>query len=170
MMHIDRRYMSAVFREDMLYSAADGSMHAPRWIRAGGKAAKYYPEFHVGGRRIDPSEIDGRRYVLLPRINEGLMLSKVPAWRCFNEEALARSGVDFAKYAGSEPYIYLDMAREQGEQLFLDITFHVADAYIFRDSRPLEEKRAFYAHMNRCFDERAVHPSGHGAGAGRASL
>lgn len=80
MMHIDRRYMSAVFRD------------------------------------IDPSEIDGRRYVLLPRINEGLMLSEVPAWRCFNEEALGCSGVDFAKYADSEPYIYLDMAREQGEQ------------------------------------------------------
>lgn len=155
MMHIDRRYMSAVFREDMLYSAADGSMHAPQWIRAGGKAAKYYPEFRVGGRRIDPSEIDGRRYVLLPRINEGLMLSKVPAWRCFNEDALARSGVDFAKYADSEPYIYLDMTREQGEQVYETIWRDVVRAIVFADMQPDDARNAFYARLSARFDELA---------------
>ena len=35
-------------------------------------------------------------------------MRNVPDWGCFNAEALRRSGIDFLKYADSEPYIYVN--------------------------------------------------------------
>lgn len=155
MINIRKEYMAQVFHVDLLYKIDEDVMYALEWKRVKGQDTKYYPTFCAGGKYIDMVNADPNLYILFPRINEGYMLRNVPDWGCFNAEALRRSGIDFLKYADSEPYIYVNPELDEENQAFWDIAFHMADVTRFLDYQPMAAKRVFYAHMNSCFDELA---------------
>lgn len=155
MINICKEHMARAFHDDMLYAPDEDAMYALEWKRAKRQGTKYYPAFCADGKHIDMVNAAPKRYMLFPRINEGYMLRNVPDWGCFNAEALRRSGIDFLKYADGEPYIYINPELEEEKQAFWDIAFLMADVTRFVDTQPLSAKRAFYAHMNSCFDRLA---------------